>query len=602
MHPLATPTIGRLRAPGRRQYQQIPSDASVRHTPGTKLGYHPRVNSARFLLLLALVVILGAPVVVRSTSIATSPGAPPAGQGPTTKLIIVTPHVPQIRDEFGAGFTAWHDRVYKQRVEIDWRQPGGTTEILKLLQSQYGAVLSREATRLHGAEPSRLEDPAFDPTLLFPAGSIGLDLMFGGGSFDHGRLKNPKNTSFTVALGGQLGPDGKPRVRELNVSMSAPAGFMPEQLTAWYGENRIGAEKLYDPEQYWLGTALSGFGIVFNRQLLADRNMPDPRSFADLGDPRYVGLLAMADARQSGSVATLYDSILNKHGWAKGWRTLRDMCANARYFSSSSTMPPIDVGQGEALAGVAIDFYGRGQAQSLLRPGAAPESGRVGYIDPPGEVYIDADPVSILRGAPNPQLARRFIEYVLSDEGQALWQFVARTDPLSKSNPYSEADPAIILGPAQHRLRRMPVKRSIYERYTPFLADKTNPFEIASDTKARGWRDGMIVMMGCFGIDTSDELRSAWRSLNAARAAKVPSEQLTELEELFYALPPHEMKDGTRVAFSEENYKAIAADTDRWRDAVRGARARMAYTAFYREQYRKVVERATAVIANRTSN
>ena len=79
MGPFATPTIGRL-APGRRQYQQIPSDASVRHTPRTKLGYHPYVNLARFLLLLAFVVILGAPLVVRSTGVATSAGIPPAGR------------------------------------------------------------------------------------------------------------------------------------------------------------------------------------------------------------------------------------------------------------------------------------------------------------------------------------------------------------------------------------------------------------------------------------------------------------------------------------------------------------------------------------------
>ncbi len=122
--------------------------------------------------------------------------------GETVKLIIVTPHVPQIRDEFAAGFTAWHDRVYKQRVEVDWRQPGGTTEILKLLQSQYGAVLSREATRLQKSDPAKIEDPAFDPNTLFPAGSIGLDMMFGGGSFDHGRLKNPNNASFTIELAG----------------------------------------------------------------------------------------------------------------------------------------------------------------------------------------------------------------------------------------------------------------------------------------------------------------------------------------------------------------------------------------------------------------
>ncbi|MGQ0627154.1 MAG: extracellular solute-binding protein [Phycisphaerales bacterium] len=542
----------------------------------------------RWLILVVFAFIIGAPLVVR-LALSRSSEASPTGTDPSrpaARLIIVTPHVQQIRDEFGRAFASWHLRVHGEPVVVDWRQPGGTTEIIKLLQAQYGALLTRAMDGLRRSNPAALDDPAYRADEFFPEGSGAFDLMLGGGSFDHGRLKDPRGVAYALPPG----PDGKPRAVQLSVSV--PAGFSSAELTEWYGENAIGAEKLYDPAQHWLGTALSGFGIVYNRALLARIGHEEPRRFADLGHPAYAGLLAMADARQSGSVATLYDSILNRQGWEPGWRVLREMAANARYFSSSSTMPPIDVGQGEALAGVAIDFYGRGQAQCLLQPGETPETGRVGYIDPAGEVYIDADPVSLLRGAPNPELARRFIRFTLSDEGQALWQFAPRTDPASAANPVVE-DPRggpVRLGPAEHRLRRMPVRRSIYERYTALMADRTNPFEIASDTRQRGWRDGMIVMMGCFGVDAADELKPAWRALCAARAGRdIDPTLLAEMERLFFAFPRHTCADGRVLPFNEANYQDISADVVRWRDGLRGPRAKVAYTSFFRSNFAEVV-------------
>ncbi len=65
-----------------------------------------------------------------------------------------------------------------------------------------------------------------------------------------------------------------------------------------------------------------------------------------------------------------------------------------------STKPPIDVGQGECAIGLAIDFYGRGRGQAISEIGADPRAGRVGCVDPAGSVYVDADPVSVLRAGP----------------------------------------------------------------------------------------------------------------------------------------------------------------------------------------------------------
>ena len=285
-------------------------------------------------------------------------------------------------------------------------------------------------------------------------------------------------------------------------------------------------------------------------------------------------------------------------GWEKGWRTLREIGANTRYYTNSSTKPPIDVSAGEAAAGLAIDFYGRGQAQSILLPGQDPAQGRVGYVDPRGATFIDADPVSVLRGGPNPEVSRRFIRFCLTDEAPSHWQFWSQRSGRGALNPIGpDGKP---MGPAISELRRMPVRRSIYERYGSHMIDRVDPFTIASETKPAGWRSAIGIMMGAFAIDTAHPQRDAWRSLLAARQGVAEgtfdASVLAQMEEAFYAFPETEV-DGVMVPFTPETYKAVAAT---WRDPKRRPTLEMGYTQFFAATYRRVVElgREAGLIVN----
>jgi len=686
------------------------------------------MNAAKGSVVLAFVLILALPLIVRWAAPAAGGGGEAAqGRGgDVRRLIVVTPHIEQIRDEFSAGFTRWNARTYPNDppVVIDWRVPGGTTEILRLLQAVYQAQLKREIADITESRPADLAAQTIDVAAMFPKGSIDFDVMFGGGSYDHTRLKDTRNVNLRVrpfpaggvreirltppkegldptrldalrevftdvqigdstlklhvptgalAAQGQDAHDVLERLaaskepitckaelknveRDVGVTMSVPAGFSAEQIQTWFGaENVIGPGQLYqddrkktgspDDQQHWLGAALSGFGIVYNRELLREAGIPEPRSFEDICDFRYFRAVAMTDPRQSGSVATLFDSILNQavfeqvgavkrsiterkldpaadkaaidaelaaatsRGFELGWRTLREMCANAHSFASASTYPPMAVSQGEALAGVCIDFYGRGQAQAVLAPGEAPASGRVGYIDPPGRVFVDADPISILRGGPDPELARRFVEYCMSPEGQALWQFPPTSQPAGKSNPPVKdgAGAQELMGPRISALRRMPARPDMYkEPYKAHFVDDVDPFALASRAPSQRWRDGMITMMGCMGVDNADLLREAWRALHAARGdSTFDPAVLAEMESLFYAMPTHDVvgKDGSRrsLVFSASTYKEISADTNSWRDPVKAAEAKIRYSGFFRENYKRVIELGRGAVAGRMS-
>lgn len=569
---------------------------------------------SRVLIVLALLVILGVPLGVRLTR---SEPAPPAD---ARKLVVITPHVPQIRREFGEAFARWHQAKYGEAAIVDWRSPGaGTTEIIKILAAQYTSAAKEGRFDFRD-----VKNPKAAP------GTIAFDMMFGGGSFDHNRLKTEVKLKVDDPSGAK-DESGKIKQVDVTLPMSEPAGFTQPQLDDWFGENRIGAERLYDPEQFWVGTALSGFGIVYNRDSFKRLGLAEPEGFDALTSPKLQGELILADPRQSGSVTTAIDSILNaelwntarREGWEKeldeafvrerkdrtpwekslssermasveqafvrAWRTLREICANARAYTAAATRPPIDVSAGEGAAGLAIDFYGRGQAQAVLAPGESVKNSRVWYVDPQGAAYIDADPVSILRGGPEPELSRRFVEFTLSDEGQALWNFpskrfrAAQPDAFPPAEMNERGEP---LGPSFYELRRLPVRRAMYEKYLPQLIDQIDPFAIASGNRPANWRAAIGVMVGAFSIDLLDTQREAWRVLNVARSTPgFDAAKLAQMEAAFYAFPETPGKDGASLAFTAGNFRAIR---EVWRPSVPGE-LEIKYTNFFRERYQEVI-------------
>ncbi|MFI4896666.1 MAG: ABC transporter substrate-binding protein [Phycisphaerales bacterium JB059] len=543
------------------------------------------MQSARVIIFVLLGVVLGVPFALSLSRDTSSVAA----DAPT--LIVVTPHVQQIRDEFGRAFSQWHERHHGEPVRIDWRTPGGTSEIRKQLEANFKSIVKNLG------QTSSWDVDEHGHLWLAP-GSVGFDIMLGGGSYDHTLLKNGFEWHISETRADEQAPVQIDA--DVTVSLSAPGRFEQSTLDAWYGENRIGPQTLYDPDQFWYGAALSSFGIVFNRNVFEKLGLDEPDTFDDLTDPRLAGWIALADPRQSGSITTTFDSILGNAGWTDGWRTLRAMCGNTRYFTSQSTKPPIDVSQGEAAAGLAIDFYGRGQAQTV-------GAGRVGYTDPAGAVYNDADPVSILNGAPHPELARRFVEFCMSIEGQALWQLPPLDTSEGADNPMLES--GVRIGPAHNALRRMPARRVMYERYSEHFVDHIDPFEVVSDVENPGWRTGVQVMMGCFAVDIAPDCRAAWSAIARARLDEsFPPDVLTEMERLFFAWPDTPVDENgaftagqphDRLPWTESNYRAIRAS---WRPPGAQARAEIFYTSFFRENYRRIVklERARQPLAGAT--
>lgn len=458
-----------------------------------------RKPGASFWVVLALAAVILIPVAMRSRQSA------PAVADAT--LVIVSPHNEAVRYEFERAFIAAYHRQTGKRVRIDWRTPGGTSEIARYLASAYaGAFRNLWENTLRQPWNAEVE-AAFDNPRVKPgegstaeraraaflASNIGsgIDLFFGGGSFDYQQQ----------AAAGRL-----VAIPELGDPKRFPGSLCRFPQT-------LGGEIYWDPEGRWAGDALSAFGICYNTDALARAGFPGtPSRWENLGDPRLRGKVALADPTQSGSAAKAFEMLIQQQiaeaggdpveGWKRAMRLLRRIAGNARYFSDSATRIVWDVESGDAAAGMSIDFYGRFQSEAVRRPDG---TSRLGYVTPEGGSSFGVDPIGLLRGAPSPELARAFIAFVLSPEAQKLWNWKVGTPG----------------GPQKYALRRLPVLPELYApEYQPLRSDPdVDPFTWAKDNPPYHpeWTASLFRVIGftvqTMAIDPHQELAAAWAAL-----------------------------------------------------------------------------------------
>ena len=58
-------------------------------------------------------------------------------------IVIITPHNEQIRYEFSRAFGEHCKKQTGRTIRVDWRMPGGTSEIARYLKGEYYAAFER---------------------------------------------------------------------------------------------------------------------------------------------------------------------------------------------------------------------------------------------------------------------------------------------------------------------------------------------------------------------------------------------------------------------------------------------------------------------------
>lgn len=497
------------------------------------------------------------------------------------RLVIMTPHPGLIRDAFGPAFAAkWREKT-GQVLYIDWRVPGGTSEIAALLKSEYTAAFQQHWQRDLGREwspdiaQSFLSDKSDSEArraFLASNTGIGVDVFFGGGSYD---FESQARAGTLVAGDGE-------KTGLTSLMKKNPAWFTDAAIP----EN-VSGEPFRDPKGRWSGACISSSGIVYNKDVLQRLGIKkEPTAWSDLADPRYFGQIALTDPAKSGSVAKVFEMLLQQEmqaamanaaytklsaegklaqGWTNGLALIQRIAANARYFSDTSTKIPLDVLRGEAAAGMCIDFYGRRAQEDAGKR----EDGtcRIGFIAPQGGTSVSVDPIGMFRGAADAELATAFIEFVLSDEGQRLWC-------------YRAGEPG---GPGAEALRRLSVRRDFYtpENLKHMSDADEMPFEKAKSftyrpelTAAAFSSIRFLVRVLC--VDPHEELKAAWQAIHSHSK---PAERALIV-----------MQDLSRVPY--DSATGSIRSTLSSRDKIQEARLARQLSDTFRNQYEKALQMA----------
>jgi ABC-type Fe3+ transport system substrate-binding protein len=383
------------------------------------------------------------------------------------KLVLISPHWEGIRYEFERAFKASYLRETGRPVELDWLDVGGSSETLRYIESEYKNK---------------------------PSG-IGIDVYFGGGYDPYLVLKKAQ----------LLEPYALPK---------ALLDKIPERLTG---------VPLYDPDYTWYGATLAGFGIVYNKVVLDLTKLPVMTTWEDLASPRAFSWVGSSDPRKSGSVHMVYEIILQAYGWEKGWKIITGMAANVRSFTNSASQIPKDVAIGEVAYGLAIDFYAWAQVKEA-------GADKIGFVMPDNLTIIMPDAIGILKGAPNLDVAKSFIRFVMSEEGQKLWLLVEKAPG----------------GPQRYQLNRLSVLPSLYALAPQISAVRLNPFlwrsDFAFDPKLSAERWAIVNdLIGTLLIDQKHLLTRAWKEaidkggLNDQEWQRLAAMPISEAEALTFA-------------------------------------------------------------------
>jgi len=390
-------------------------------------------------------------------------------QTETLTLKIISPHWEGIRVEYERAFDEYYYALTGKHVDIEWIDVGGTSDIIAYVDSAFAA--SNEET-------------------------CNIDIWWGGG-VDPFIDQKAKGHLYSYKVKDEI----------LNL-------IPPD----------ISGVPMYDAEDYtWYGTALSGFGIIYNKAVLKIEGLPEPKTWEDLTRPELRGWVGSADPRHSGSTHMAYEIILQAYGWEKGLEICTKLGANVKTWPESSSSVPKSVAAGDIAYGLAIDFYAWAQ---VAKVGAD----KIGYVMPEGLTVVNPDSIAILKGAPNLELAKAFVEFTLSKEGQKLWML-----PVGAEG-----------GPQKYLLGRMSVIPSLYDELGEQSVVPVNPFKMKSVltyNSTLGSLRYVLVndLLGAMIIDTHADLVSVWGEIiginKTLSEAGITSEHITKAIETMGSAP-----------------------------------------------------------------
>lgn len=315
---------------------------------------------------------------------------------------------------------------------------------------------------------------------------------------------------------------------------------------------KVGSYPVNDKDGFYVGFAASGYGIMWNERYVKANKLPTPKEWQDLAEAPYFDHVSISAPSRSGTTHLTIETVLQGEGWAKGWRTVKEIAGNLRQVTDRSFGVPENVNSGQVGYGIVIDFFAF-SSQGAGFP--------VKFVYPSVTTLVPAN-IGIVANAPNKAGAEAFIEFLLSPAGQET-----------------------LLEPT---IRRLPVRP---ETYAKAPAGYPNPFKdkalqglLTFDAELSEKRneavDVLFDQLVTFQLDPLKAATKAIHELEAALAKKdnAPAKALAkEARDLIAAMPITDAEAASpemRAAFTGGKQKT-----------ARQAELEQQWSAFAKEKY-----------------
>jgi iron(III) transport system substrate-binding protein len=233
-------------------------------------------------------------------------------------------------------------------------------------------------------------------------------------------------------------------------------GLLEQYKTPLFGEI---LNPFDDYDGHFTAARLGTLGIAINTDLVKT----PPSQWSDLFKPEYKGAFGIADPALSGT-SYMSVALLEKQF---GWEFFEKLRANQARIGKGSGQVVDDTASGELAASLAVDYI----TNDKISKGA-----HLALVYPP-ELLLAPSPAAIFKNSPNLDAAKKFLDYLLSHDAQAL---IAGEGTLSV-RPDVQNRPEHLLPPAADALKRaikidyiqmMATKEALIKKFTDTLQGK----------------------------------------------------------------------------------------------------------------------------------
>ncbi|HEV8338231.1 MAG TPA: extracellular solute-binding protein [bacterium] len=164
-----------------------------------------------------------------------------------------------------------------------------------------------------------------------------------------------------------------------------------------------------DPDGFWHGWYLGALSIIINTERwdreMAPRNVRKPAAWDDLARPEFRGHFVMPSPVTTGGGYIFVAAQIFRLGEEPAWTFLKALNTNASQFTPTAPATITLLERGEAIVAMMWAHEGIGARQLRGAP--------LEVIVPP-DTGFEVGAVSIIKGGPNPEGARAYVDFLMS--------------------------------------------------------------------------------------------------------------------------------------------------------------------------------------------